>query len=112
MAAAACSCSTAPTTTPSTIARDNGATRSATLACLPKFAPGTSEPDGSLVGMPLTTAESRASSTNQTARIVAQDGNCTNVTSDLVSNRVDLWIVNGRVIKAVVEGSFGQTSST
>ena len=67
------------------------------------FAPGTSQPDSSLVGKSLTTAVSLASASHQTTRIVGQDGTCMNITSDLVGNRVDLWIVNDRVIKAVLE---------
>ncbi len=111
-AAIACSCSTTSTTAPSTTAGLNAGTRSATLACLPTFAPGTSEPDSSLVGKSLKAAESLASASHQMTRIVAQNGTCVNITSDLVSNRADLWIVKGQVIKAVVEGPFGTTSST
>jgi hypothetical protein len=60
----------------------------------------------------LKTAEALASASHQTTRIVAQNGTCLNITADLVSNRADLWIVNGQVIKAVVEGPYGTTSST
>jgi len=71
------------------------------------FAPGSSAPDDFLVGKSLVTAESQASASNQTTRIVAQDGSCLHVTADLVSNRVDLWIARDQVIKAVVEGPPG-----
>jgi len=67
------------------------------------FAPGTSEPDSSLVGKSLTTAVRLAAASNQTTRILGQDGTCMISYSDLVWNRVDLWIVNDRVIKAVLE---------
>lgn len=110
--AIACSCSTTSMTSPRTTAGPNAATRSATLACLPTFAPGTSEPDSALVGKSLKAAETLASASHQTTRIVAQNGTCVNITSDLVGNRIDLWLVNGQVIKAVLEGPFGTTSST
>jgi hypothetical protein len=90
----------------------NAGARTATLACLPTFAPGTSEPDSALVGKSLKAAETLASASHQTTRIVAQNGTCVNITADLASNRADLWIVNGQVIKAVVEGPYGTTSST
>ena len=67
------------------------------------FAPGTSQPDSSLAGKSLTTAESLALAAHQTTRVVAQDGSCNAITSDLDGNRVDLWVINDRVIKAVLE---------
>ena len=112
VAVIACGCSTTFTTAPSSTAGLSTGTRAATLACLPTFAPGTSEPDSSLVGKSLKAAESLASASHQTTRIVAQNGTCETITADLVSNRADLLIVNGRVIKAVVEGPFGTPSST
>ena len=112
MAAVACSCSTTSATAPSTAAGLNAGTRSATLACVPTFAPGTSEPDRALVGKSLKAAETLATASHQTTRIVAQNGACMSIISDLVNNRTDLWIVNSQVIKAVVEGPFGTTSST
>jgi hypothetical protein len=113
LAAIACGCSTTSTTATSTSAGPNARTRSATLACLLTFAPGTSDADSALVDKSLKTAEALASASHQTTRIVARNGSCVNVTADLVSSRADLWIVNGRVIKAVVEGPpFDTTSST
>jgi hypothetical protein len=60
----------------------------------------------------LKAAETLVSASHQTTRVVAQDGTCVNITSDLVSSRADLWIVNDHVIKAVVEGPVSTTSST
>ena len=97
------------TTTTSTI---NPNTLAATLACLHEFAPGTSQPDGVLVGKSLSVARSLTAGFGQTWRIVAQDGTCKNVTSDLQSGRVDLWIIDGRVVKAVLEGVGSTTTST
>jgi GH24 family phage-related lysozyme (muramidase) len=111
VAALACACSTGPTAAPSATAGLDAGTRAATLACFPAFAPGASEPESSLVGKSLNAAESLASASDQTTRIIAQNGTCQTITSDLVSRRADLWIVRGQVIKAVVEGSFGTTSS-
>jgi len=108
----ACSCSNTSTSAPSATAATNAGTRSATLACLQTFAPGTSEPDGALVGKSLKAAEALASASHQTTRVVAQDGTCVNITADLVSGRADLWVVNDQVIKAVVEGPVSTTSST
>ncbi len=51
-----------------------------------------------------------ASDSHQTTRVVARNGTCVNITSDLVSSRIDLWIVDDRVIKAVEEGPVGTTS--
>ncbi len=91
-----------PTSTTSTVNPD---TLAATLACASEFAPGTSQPDAALVGKSLYTARALIEASAQTWRIVAENGTCENVTSDLQSGRVDLWIVDGRVIKAVLEGS-------
>jgi hypothetical protein len=96
------------TTTSSTI---NPTTLAATLACLQDFAPGTSQPDGVLVGKSLSAARKLAAATGQSWRVVAQDGTCNSVTTDLQSNRVDLWIVDGRVVKAVLEGATSTTTS-
>jgi hypothetical protein len=109
MVVIACGCSTISNSAPSIRAGLSPETREATLACLPTFAPGTSEPDSALVGKSLEVAESLASASHQTTRIVAANGTCETITSDLVSNRVDLWIVKGQVIKAVVERSSGTT---
>ena len=120
LAALACSCSTPSNTksTPSTSKPSSASTSNPqtqftvpvaggvlahTLACPPTFAPGTSQPDAPLVGKSLAAAKVLASRSNQTWRIVAQNGTCMAVFSDLVWNRVDLWIVNDRVIKAVLE---------
>ncbi len=92
----------APTSTTSTI---NPGTLAATLACVSEFAPGTSQPDVVLVGKSLYTARALIEASAQSWRIVAENGTCENVTSDLQSGRVDLWIVDGHVIKAVLEGS-------
>src|ERR1700722_9635589 len=92
--------SSTATTTSSTI---NPTTVAATLACLQDFAPGTSQPDGALVGKPLSAVRRLTAVSGQSWRIVAQDGRCNSVTSDLQSDRVDLWIVDGRVVKAVLE---------
>ena len=101
----ACSCSAPSTTGSSTTSTASAAERSATLACLDdEFAPGTSRPDSSLVGKSLKTAESLALAAHQTTRVVAQDGSCNAITSDLVGNRVDLCVINDVVVKAVVEG--------
>ena len=100
----ACSCSAPSTTGSSTTSTASAAERSATLACLAEFAPGTSRPDSSLLGKSLKTAESLALAAHQTTRVVAQDGSCNAITSDLAGNRVDLWVINDVVVKAVVEG--------
>ena len=100
----ACSCSAPSTTGSSTTSTASAAERSATLACLAEFASGTSRPDSSLVGKSLKTAESLALAAHQTTRVVAQDGSCNAITSDLDGNRVDLWVINDVVVKAVVEG--------
>jgi len=99
----ASSCSAPSTTGSSTTSTASAAERSATLACLVEFAPGTSRPDSSLVGKSLKTAESLALAAHQTTQVVAQDGGCNTITSDLVGNRVDLWVINDVVVKVVVE---------
>jgi hypothetical protein len=96
------------TTTTSTI---NPNTLRATLACLQEFAPGTSQSDDELIGRSLSDAKNLTAASGQTWRIVAQDGTCRAVTSDLQSGRVDLWVIGGRVVKAVVEGPSLTTTS-
>jgi hypothetical protein len=83
----------------------------ATLACFSSpFAHGTSQLDGALVGKSLAAAKLSASGPDQTWRVVAQNGTCDAITSDLEQGRIDLWIVNGRVVKAVREELSGTTS--
>jgi hypothetical protein len=94
----------APITTTTTSAI-NPNTLAATLACVSEFAPGTSQPDTVLVGKSLSGARALIEASAQTSRIVADNGTCENVTLDLQSGRVDLWIIDGRVVKAVLEGS-------
>jgi len=101
----------APTTTNTTSTIKPG-TLAATLACASEFAPGTSQPDAALVGKSLYMARALIEASAQTWRIVAENGTCENVTSDLQSGRVDLWIIDGRVIKAVLEGSPFTTKPT
>jgi serine/threonine-protein kinase len=97
------------TTTTSTI---NSKVLANTLACLPHFAAGTSQSDGALVGKSFPVAKALIAASSQTWRIVAQDGTCENVTSDLQSGRVDLWVIEGQVVKAVLEGPHSSTSPT
>jgi hypothetical protein len=99
----------APTTT--TASTINAKVLANTLACLPHFAAGTSQLDGVLVGKSFPVAKALIAMTSQTWRIVAQDGTCENITSDLQSGRVDLWIIEGQVVKAVLEGPRSSMSS-
>jgi hypothetical protein len=120
LVALACGCSTPSTTksTPSTSKPSSASTSNPqtqftepvaggvlahAFACPLIFAPGDSQPDAALVGKSLAAAKVLASRSNQTLRIVAQNGACNGTFSDLVWNRLDLWIVNDRVIKAVLE---------
>ncbi len=102
----------AGSTTTTTTATINPNALRATLACLQEFAPGTSQSDDELIGRPLSAAKTLTAASGQTWRIVAQDGTCHAVTSDLQSGRVDLWVVDGRVVKAVVEGPSSTTTSS
>src|ERR1700722_8014689 len=130
LAALACGCSTPSTTrsTPSTSKPSSASTSNPqtqftepvaggvlahTLACPPLFAPGDSQPDAALVGkVPHGSKGVLAPGPNQTWRVVAQNGTCDAVTSDLRWGRIDLWTINGRVVKAVREEVPGITSTT
>ncbi len=106
-------CSTSATSKGSSTSTTNPKTLSATLSCFRKnFAPGTSQPDDSLVGKSLATAASLAAASHQVTEVIAENGTCNTITGDIVSNRVDLWIVDGRVVKAVVERPSAMTSTT
>jgi hypothetical protein len=107
------SASTMPSTTKSSSAStSNPQTLSATLACPPIFAPGDSQPDAALVGKSSAAAKAVASGPNQTWRVAGQNGTCDPVTADLGQGRIDLWIINGRVVNAVREELPGPTSTT
>jgi tetrahydromethanopterin S-methyltransferase subunit D len=97
---AASSTSTSSMSTPSTT---SAAALAPTLACTLTFGPGASQPDSPLVGMSLAAAEAQVSAASQVSRIVGQDGRCADVTADGVFRRVDLWVVNGIVVQAVLE---------
>ena len=81
----------------------SAAALASTLACTLSFAPGTSQPDTALVGLSLAAAEAQVSAASQIWRIVGQDGQCADVTADGVFRRVDLWVVSGIVVQAVLE---------
>jgi hypothetical protein len=105
VAALACGCSTSTTTKP--ISRStstvNSQTLAATLACQLDFAPGDSTPDPAMDGKTLTAAENLAKSSNQVTRVVSNDGSCNAITADIDGRLIDIWVVDGRVIKAVSE---------
>ena len=102
------SSSTLPASSTSTT---TSAVLAATLACVVTYAPGTSQPETSLVGMTVAAADAQASTAGQTTRIVGQDGTCNIISADLAGHRVDLWVVNGVVVKAVSETPPGSTST-
>jgi hypothetical protein len=120
VAALASSCSASPTTKPRSASTSNPQTStsnprtlSATLACFStSFAPGTSQPDAALVGKTFSAAKHLTSGPDQDLRVVAQNGTCDAITSDLSKDRIDLWIVNDRVVKAVREVLPGTTATT
>ncbi len=88
-------------TTPTSTA--GAPTMAATLACLSGFYPGTAQTDSTLIGKKVSAAMDLVAAANQTWRIVAHNGICNAVTADLQAGRVDVWVMNGRVVKAVLE---------
>ena len=112
VAALACSCSSSSSTPKPSQTSINPQKLEVTLACTLEMAPGISQAEAALIGKSLMAAERLAAASNQIPRVVAQDGTCNNLTSDLVGNRVDLWVVDGRVVKAVLEAPSSMTSTT
>jgi hypothetical protein len=93
------SATTNPPTGPTTYSPLNGSI----LGCGGKFAPGTSVKLGVAVGMTLVHFQRFAMKHNETVRVVGQDGLCNGTISDLERGRVDVVIVDGKIVKAVIE---------
>jgi hypothetical protein len=111
VAALACGCSASSVKSSATSTTSSQALAT-TLACQLAFGPGASQPDAALVGKTLTEAQKLAADSGQITRVVAENGSCSAVTADVVFRRVDLWVVNGQVVKAVREAPPGMTSPT
>jgi hypothetical protein len=81
--------------------------RSETLACFSQQRDATDSPWGKLpsgqpyVGLSVANAERRAHRSGDGYRIVAKDGRCLPGYADLEKNRVNFWIVRGKVIEAL-----------
>ena len=106
-------CSTSATSKGSSTSTTNPSV-SATLFVLSKeVLAGTSGPGRLASRQILATAASVfAAASHQVTEVIAENGTCNTITGDIVSNRVDLWIVDGRVVKAVVERPSAMTSTT
>jgi hypothetical protein len=93
------SATTNPPTGPTTFLPSNGPI----LGCGEQSAPGTSVTLRFAEGMTLVHFQRYAMKHNETVRVVGQDGLCNGTISDLERGRVDVIVVQGKIVKAVLE---------
>ena len=75
----------------------------ATLACHSQAEPATATIVQELVGLSVDAAQAQAAAKGQNLRVVAQDGTCNDIFTSIDASRIALWVVNGSVVKAVLQ---------
>jgi hypothetical protein len=71
-----------------------------TLACFSQQAGTLTKAVPSYLGLSVTKAARKAHRAGDVARIIAKDGKCNSSYADLRYDRVNFWVLHGKVIKA------------